>query len=354
MRSRGWGFVALLTCAVLFSGWACSLLSAVSPPKEDFQVPPTSAPAAVLPSATAAVVHMTIPAAAAGAGQFVYDTVSEDTASEGRAPYGDSYNLNRLERPFRQDMSYLPYIDIVTFAVEGDATWWYVTIRLVGQHADSDPPFHYGVEIDRDHDGFGDFLIIAQTPITTQWETSGVRIFADQNHDTGGVSPETSDAPLSSNGYESLVYNGGSGDADPDLAWVRTVTGDRPSVQFAFKKSWSGTQFMLGVIADAGQQDPGRLDYVDHFTLAEAGSPVRDNPNFPLKALFAFDNCCREAYGFEATGYEPQLCPRPEPTATRKPKPPTEVPPPAGCPDPGNCPENSYWVGEPGCYCSPY
>ena len=78
---------------------------------------------------------------------------------------------------------------------------------------------------------------------------------------------------------------------------------------------------MLGVFADAGLKNVGKLDYVDRFTEADAGSPVRDNKNYPLKELYLVDNVCREALGFEATGYEPQLCPREEqvPGATAKP-----------------------------------
>jgi hypothetical protein len=85
---------------------------------------------------------------------------------------------------------------------------------------------------------------------------------------------------------------------------------------------------MLGVLADAGLKDPGKLDYVDRFPIVEAGSPVKDNQNYPLKSLFLVDNTCREAFGFEATGYEPQICPV-EPTPTKEPKaPPDNTPVP--------------------------
>ena len=52
------------------------------------------------------------------------------------------------------------------------------------------------------------------------------------------------------------------------------------------------------------------------MTEADAGSPVKSNSYYPLGALYLVDNTCREAYGFEASGYEPMLCPPPvEPTA---------------------------------------
>ncbi len=109
---------------------------------------------------------------------------------------------------------------------------------------------------------------------------------------------------------------------------------------------------MLGVMSDAGLKDPGQLDYVDRITAADAGSPVRDNQYYPLKALVAVDNVCRTAFGFKPTGYEPQLCPMEEPAPKRTPKPGVTVPPPTGCQPPiTGCPYG--WAGEPFCYCIP-
>jgi hypothetical protein len=340
---------------------ACSLGGAISAPQETTEdlgasVAPTLAPevpaaAAAAPEATAtsAVTHVMLPSAPAGGGKLVYDVVCEDTAAEKRAPYGDSYDINRLSRPFQQDMTYIPDLDIATYTVSSDNTWWFVSIELVGGNPNNELGINYGVELDLDHDGFGDFLILAHPPYGTSWDTAPVQIFRDNNHNTGGLSGEKSDAPLTADGYETLIFNGGVGDADPDLAWVRVNAGSQATVQFAFKKSWSGVVFMLGTLADAGLKDPKQLDYVDRFTLADAGSPVRDNKYYPLRALYLVDNACREAFGFSATGYEPQLCPRAEPEATRKPKVPTVVGP---CqPPPGGCGTHSDWLGEPQCIC---
>lgn len=68
---------------------------------------------------------------------------------------------------------------------------------------------------------------------------------------------------------------------------------DLDTIQFAFKRSWSGVVFMLGVLADAGLQDQTKLDYVDRFPLPQAGSPLRENQNYPLKELYAVDNAYR-------------------------------------------------------------
>lgn len=274
-------------------------------------------------ASTATVVHIFNPGSPIS-GRLVYDVDSSGTAPEKRAPYGDSYDINRLERPFLQDMSYVSDMDIVNFTVAEDADWFYVSIKLIGKDANNPLGINYGVELDTNHDGFGDYVIVASPSYTSTWDTANVKIFQDVNHDTAGRSAEKSDAPITTDGYETQIFHGGIGDADPDMAWVRLGS----TLDFAFKKSWSGTAFMLGVFSDAGLKDVGKLDYVDRFTEAEAGSPVKDKKYYPLGALFAVDNTCQEAFGFEPTGYEPKLCPRAEPT-------PAPRTPQAGCTEPG-------------------
>jgi len=308
--------------------------------------------ASPFPSETPTVVHVLTPSSP-GPGKVVYDVESQSTAPERRAPYGDSYDINRLERPFEKDMTYVSDLDIETYTVAGDSTWWYVSLGLIGSDPNNSLKINYGVELDRDHDGFGDDLILAHGPFSTSWDTLPVQIYQDKNHDTAGRSAEKSDAPISTDGYETLVFGGGPGDPDPDMAWVRANAGPQATIQFAFKKSWSGVVFMLGVFADAGLKDPGQLDYVDRFEEAEAGSPVKDKQYYPLGALFLVDNVCREAFGFNATGYEPQVCPRPP--STKQPR--TRATPQEGCqePYPGYCGSNSYWVDTPTyCGCSPF
>ena len=334
-------------------------------PQPNTPVPPTLAPQ-VTPQLTPAVVveqeativpftpaptvaHQAKPAALAPAGQIVYDVESEGTAPEKRAPYGDSYNINRLERPFQQDMTYVPNLDLSTYMVGMDADWVYVSIALVGNDPNDQLGISYAVELDTDHDGFGDYAIWAAPPYPRDWDTAPVRIFQDTNHDTGGLSAEKSDAVLAGNGYDKQIFNGGQDDGDPDRAWVRVNNSLQGSVQFAFKRSWSGSVFMLGVLADAGWKDPGRLDYVDRIKAEDAGSPVRDNKYYPLKGLYLVDNVCREAFGFKPTGYEPQLCPRGEPAPERTPKP--HVTPVSCQPPPNGCGSWHQWIGEPLCYC---
>ena len=265
----------------------------------------------IMPTDVSVISHVMVPSTSPSEGITVYDVSSKGTAPEKRAPYGDSYNINRLERPFKQDMSYVSDMDIVTYNLSEDANWYYISIELVGGDPNNSIGINYGVEIDNDADGFGDIIVWAEPPYTQDWGNTNVQVFEDKNHDTGGLSAEQSDAPLDTDGYETLRFDRGLGD-DPDLAWVRINSGMRATVQFAFKKTLTDGTFMLGVLSDAGLQDVTKLDYNDRFTAEEAGSSVRSNKYYPLGELYLVDNSCREAFGFKPTGYEPQLCPRPE------------------------------------------
>jgi hypothetical protein len=306
--------LAILACGLPL-GKQTPVVIIVTPPQAETlpPEPPILQNATTTVTPTATVVHLMTPASISASGSLVYDVDSEGTAPEKRAPYGDSYDINRLERPFSQDMTYVKDLDIVTYSLTKDADWNYVSVQLVGDDPNNAMGINYGVVLDLDADGFGDYIIWAHPPYTTQWEASNVQVYADKNHDTGGLSAEKSDAPFDGDGYETLIFDGGQGD-DPDLAWVRINAGTMATIQFAFKQSLSGSTFMMGVLADAGLKDVGKLDYVDRFTEEQAGSPIRGRKAYPLKELYAVDNTCREAFGFTPTGYEPQLCPRAEPT----------------------------------------
>lgn len=268
-----------------------------------------------IPTATSTpvITHIDFPVNAVDLGAIIYDVESSGTAPEKRAPYGDSYDIYRMERPFTQDMTYIPDMDIATYNVRLTEDWIYVSMELIGKDPNNEIGIHYGVELDLDGDGFGEYIIWSSPPYTPEWSTEGVQVFADKNHDTGGLSAELSDAPIDGDGYETKIFDSGIGD-DPDLAWVRAYAGRQASIQFAFKESMAGSSFLLGVLSDAGLRDVGRMFYNDRFTEAEAGSPEKSEKLYPLKELYAFDNACRTPFNFKVTGYEPQLCPRDEPT----------------------------------------
>jgi hypothetical protein len=264
--------------------------------------------------------HILTPVDISAGGPINYDVDSSGTASENRAPYGDSYNINLFERPFTQTvMNYLPELDIITFRLTQDADWYYVSMSMTGGDMNDPIGVNYGVELDTDHDGFGDYLVWASPPYTTKWLAETVQVYKDTNHDTGGASAERSDAVFPGNGYDSIIFDRGQG-TDPDLAWVRLDPQVASSVQFAFKRSLAGNAFMWGVWADAGLRDPSKFNYNDRFTEAQAGSPIKNKPDYPIKAIYQVDNTCWVAQGFKPTGDEPHLCPSLEPQPTHQPK----------------------------------
>lgn len=299
------------------------------------------AAASTLAATVAAVKHIVMPPDPAKAGPINYDVDSSGTASQNRAPYGDSYDLNLFERPFTQNsMVYIPALDINTFSLSQDDTWFYVSMQMSGGDMNDKIGIDYGVELDTNHDGVGDYLVWAHPPYTTTWSTDTVQVYSDPNHDVGGASPEKSDAnattsaPYPGDGYETIIFSQGQG-TDPDLAWVRLDPHNSSALQFAFKRTLAGPAFMWGVWADAGLKDPGKFNYNDRFTLVQAGSPIKGNANYPIKAIYQVDNTCWAAFGFTPTGYEPHLCPRNTPP--KAPRAPGATPPPT-CPwTPASC-----------------
>jgi len=329
IKNAGW----LAVFSLLLAALACSLPGAAkpSPTQTPVPTPATQSPSltntplplepspTVIPSPTIelatptiAVKHSIIPASNVETGTLHFDVASVDTASENRAPYGDSYDISLFERPFTQDMQYVPDLDIVSFNLSSDAKFYFVSIELIGSNPNNEIGIQYTVELDTNADGFGDFIIVASPPHSFEWTTDNVRVYQDTDHDTGGLSAEKSDAPLPGNGYDTLIFDSGRGVSDdPDLAWIRINAGKYATVQFAFKVSWAGPRFMYGVTADASQfKDVAEMDYVDRMPKKEAGSPVRGNEDYPLKGLFQIDNTCWETYGLTGTGEEPKLCPR--------------------------------------------
>ena len=225
-------------------------------------------------------------------------TMEDVTSSGDGAPYGDSYQLNRFERPFLQDMTYVADLDINRFSIGQDQDWYYVSLQLAGSDPNNAREIHYGAEIDLNADGAGDYLIWTRSPYTTEWSTRTVQVFQDSNGDTAGQSAIEADVNSNGNGYDSLIFDGsGTENADPDLAWV-SLSPDQPGlVQIAFKQSLTGPAFLLGVVSDAGLKDVSKYDYADHIAEAQAGSPVRNNNFFPLGSLYGLDNTCWEAIG---------------------------------------------------------
>ncbi len=342
-----------------------------NPPPENTPVP-TEIP-------DAPIVHLTQPGEPSRIRTWVTDRSSASYASEHRA-VADGFEQNLFERPFTAgEMIYQAHLDITKVEMGEGGEWIYVVLHLEGAPPAGSEAF-YAIEIDVNRDGRGDWLIGATAPPSTTWTTDGVSVLRDTNNDVGGTRPMLSDAPLSGiDGYDELVFDAGQG-ADPDAAWARIDPASPQRVEVAFKHSViaSAETFLFGGWSDEGVREGGWFDYNDHFTLAEAGSPLSNSPHYPLATLFSVDNTCRWGYGFEPTTAYPGLCLLPEPTPVPVVPTPTEVPdicfppttyvcnnwnyttctcddPPPSCdPPPQGCGENSSWVGYPDCYCAPY
>ncbi len=261
----------------------------------------------------------------------ITDRNSSEFASQHRANGGENFNANLYERPFNANTmdKYYPDLDITRARLFRDDQWVYVNINLVGQNPAGGLLGDYGVELDLNVDGRGDVLVMAAKP-GAKWSTEGVRAWTDPNHDVGGAHPIQSDPPANTDGYEKIVFDQGVG-TDPDAAWARISPSDPNSVQIAFKRGLinDSNHFTWGAWAMSESMfNPAWFDYNDHFTAAEAGSPLTElTQYYPLKAFAEVDNTCRWAVGFTPTGSEPGICPVPA-TPTPPPSPTPVIPTP--------------------------
>ncbi|MBI9051581.1 MAG: hypothetical protein JEZ00_19310 [Anaerolineaceae bacterium] len=272
------------------------------------------------------ITHVMQPKYGDGKAQTIHDQVSDKTASEQRAYGGDEFINGRYERPFlAEEMEYIPAIDIVRTDLyrDEDDVWAYATIEVISlaDIADDDE-ISFAIEIDEDLDGRGDALILAAVPQVDQWTTAGVQIWKDINQSIGNSTPMKPDENGGSDGYEVLIFDEGIGD-DADLAWVRKSDASENAIEIAFKlnlisKTEEAFLFLWGAWAFA--EDP-HLDWFDHhdtLTLEEAGSPVKENDEYPLKEFYAADNTCRGLSGMEPTGSLPGMCPYTPPVTTHE------------------------------------
>lgn len=269
---------------------------------------PTETPTEAIPPTATAIVHTAIPEDVIVAGNPFYDVESSGTGLKHYAPFGDIYDLNRFERPFTQtDMTYQPHLDIKQFFLYQKGDWNYAFIKTIGFIPKDETSGDYGVEVDINRDGFGDILVWSKPPYTTTWSTDRVKVFQDQNHTSGGINPALSEAPLGTDGYETLLFDSGVG-IDPDLAYVRISPSDANVIEFAFKISLSTSEFMWNPWADGGLRDMGKFNYNDQISAIDAGSPLKESSQYPIKSLYSTDNSCRAYIGFTPNGSEPLLC----------------------------------------------
>jgi hypothetical protein len=284
--------------------------SATSPPATIAIVTPEATP-------TVPVVHTLFPGEPPLAARYMTDRSSAVLASEHRS-IADDFTNGLFERPFTsQAMDYKGYLDLNRGEIAATVLWVYVTLHLEGPPSAAEPA-SYGVEIDLDLDGRGDWLIVGAAPPATTWTTDGVRAYQDANNDVGAQVPVRSDPPAGSgDGYETLVFDQGVG-PDADAAWIRLSPYNANHVQIALKAGLiSGdNEFLWWGWAFADPQ-PAWQDYQDHFTLGQAGSPQSESAEYPIKDLALIDSTCRWGFDFNPVNNAPGVCPiPPTPTST--------------------------------------
>ncbi len=256
--------------------------------------------------------HVTFPSSSSLKPSTIHDHVCKDFAGQKRAYAGDEFVNGRLERPFTQDMEYLPFLDIVDATLAREKDFLYFTLAMVAPPEEfAGGPVMYGIEMDEDFDGRGDYLLLTFTPPGREWTQDGVQVWMDGDDSVGGVTPVRSDPPFGGgNGYETLVFDAGRA-ADPDLAWSRLDPDDDTRINLALKLSlFGGDQvFTWGAFVDGAIRDPGAFDLNDRFSIEDAGSALKESEYYPLKNFYAFDNTCRAASGYVSQGGEPGICP---------------------------------------------
>ncbi len=322
-------------------------LALAVPPINATALPSVDAVQTTPATATATIVHLLTPGEPPSYYEsHIVDRNSSSTAPQHAANGGENFDANLYERPFNATTMdiYYPDLDIIKARLDRTGTWAYVEIETVGINpTNGKMNGNYGIELDLDVDGRGDWLILASNP-TSIWSTIGVRVWQDTNNDIGNDFPSRADHPQKGDGYDLLYFDQGN-NPDADIAWARISPKNPKIIQIAFKPSLIGNDnyFMWGAWTDQGVFKPEFYDYNDHFTHAEAGSPLPGlKQYYPLKALFEVDNTCREAVGFTLVGGEPGGCPvYIPPTETRVP-PPTPVPPTPVPPTPTNTPYTIY------------
>jgi hypothetical protein len=294
---------------LLFSMLALLLAAGVSPV--------SLVHAATGPVSPANVEHKLIPVTGNGKEQVVYDQVNKDGEKLKSAVGGEQYSVGKFERPFDENMNYLPYLDIVKSTLQReDPNFIYTTVQVAAPVSTSEgKPALYGLELDTNMDGRSEILILAEKPLSTEWSVMGVNVWkstsSEKSLSTSGAAIPVTGAM----GYDLNLFAAGVG-TDADLAWVR-LSPDKPdTVELAFKNTLVGGEkgkFVWHPVTDGKSYSSKLYDLNVNFSLEQAGSPLRDSLFYPLKEVFAVDNTCRVASGYQPSGRETGLCPLPAP-----------------------------------------
>jgi hypothetical protein len=270
-------------------------------------------PAADLPEVAAAVEEMAIEIllrpseSVPAASRTLTDSDSSLRANENRVLSGDKFLENLYERPFTsREMIYQPDLDIYSVDFAADDEFYYFTINLNGMSLDgSGLNGIYGIEFDTSLDGRGEIIVTTEKTAPV-WDFESVSVFVDINGDVGGPKPIIADAGFNGSGYDELKQIAGN-----EVAFARIDPESETSVQIAVSAAMLGNTsgFAWSAWADNGLREFTKFDYNDTMGPSAAGSPFRDDPNYPIKELYSLDNTCRLAYGDVGPEYAiPGLC----------------------------------------------
>jgi hypothetical protein len=239
----------------------------------------------------------------------------------------DYWSREWLERPAASAASaYIPALDIL-WAQAGNADPW-IFLRIKVHDLTSMPAgYQAGFELDSDLDSRGEFLILAQQPVSTQWATDGVQVWEDKNGDVGGTKPFVYDQN-NGDGYEDNIFDSGLG-LDPDLAWARISPNESNTIEFAFKASMLPNPKVFGW-----------WPWVSLSTLTPAQFEPLDRETD--EDLWNVDNTCSWIFGVTPKAHQlANLCAVVEPTAT--PVPLATNPSGGACKPPANGCAVGFW-----------
>ena len=165
---------------------------------------------------------------------WLTDAQTPSNAKNDYAVIGDDYSHNQFERPFDKELAYRPDLDILSATLTLDSQWYYVTIKLDGTDTAKDALIAcYGIELDVNIDGRGEFVIWAQPPFTTTWARENIVVYGSLKGTVGGPQPLLSDAPWKGDTYDTVLFDEKT-QSDMNAAWARVSPGDPKGLQIAF------------------------------------------------------------------------------------------------------------------------
>jgi hypothetical protein len=305
-------FFILASCNLPLAPKETAITATPAPPTDI----PTETPVLVTPTATP-IQHRDVPENLPPERvNHAGDYDSSQSANQKQAPGGDRFTFGRFERPFNANTMdvYFPYLDIQDSRYFWDATWVYAVITLKGGDDNQALSGRYAAELDTNLDGGGDWLLLVDSPSSSDWSVNGVQVWFDTNDDVGGtITVNADEHPSNGNGYETKIFDSGQGD-DPDLAWARIAPDNPNTVEIAVKRSVleGDDSFMIGAWAGNSILDPAKFDINDYYTHDEAGEALKDlEYYYPIKAVSELDNTCRVPVGFLPNKVIPGSCPIP-------------------------------------------